>query len=98
LKVKQVTTAPGDTSEIQREILQREILQMQLQLQQLQQQQATAGLSTPKDAKKRSWPPEEETTDARQPVQRFCSSLPPLGYNVPLSSYISQQVVYYSEP
>jgi len=93
LKVKQVTTAPGDTFEIQ-----REILQMQLQLQQLQQQQATAGLSTPKDAKKRSWPHEEETTDARQPVQRFCSSLPPLGSNVPLSSYISQQVVYHSEP
>jgi len=90
LKVKQVTTVLGDTSEIQ-----REILQMQLQLQQLPQQQATAGLSTSKDAKKRSWPHEEETTDARQPVQRFGSSLPPLGCNVPLSSYISQHVVLF---
>jgi hypothetical protein len=34
----------------------------------------------------------------QNPVQRFCSSLPPLGSNVPLSSYILQQVVYYSEP
>ena len=98
--MKQVTTVLGDTSEQDSrfEIQRREILQMQLQLQQLQQhqqQQATAGLSTSKDAKKRSWPHEEGTTDARQPVQQLGSWSPPLGYNVPLASFISQQVVLF---
>ena len=90
----------GDTSEQDRRLeMQRQILQMQLQLQQHQQQQAPAGVSTSKDAKKRSWPHEEGTTDARQPVQQLGSWLPPHvrnGYNnVPLANYISQQVVLF---